>query len=338
MTTIYDVARAAGVDSSTVSYALSGKGTLSEATRARVIECARELGYRPNYVARSLVKRETRTLGLLVPDLSQPFYAELAQVAERVAHEKGYRVFVMSTLLDDELGRELLDDLSDRRVDGVIAVPGGIAPRAIHEARDAGLPILCCFWEEAKVDVPTSALVDFEAGGKIAADHLWNLGHRRIGLVTDLKGELEADHHLRVAGFQGALASRGQCFDPHLVGFGKSSVEASRDAALELLDAPEPPTAIFATSDIYAIGVLTAAWTRGVHVPADLSVVGFDDIVTSAYTVPPLTTIRIDKAAVMTVALESLMARVRDGSEAGSSLFVPSLVLRHSTGQAPMEA
>jgi DNA-binding LacI/PurR family transcriptional regulator len=332
MTTIYDVARSAGVDASTVSYALSGKGTLSQATRARVIACARELGYRPNYVARSLVKRETRTLGLLVPDLSHPFYAELAQVAERVAHGKGYRVFVMSTLHDEELGQELLDDLSDRRVDGVIAVPGGVAAEAIHEARDAGLAVLCCFWEEAKVDVPSASRVDFETGGRIAADHLWGLGHRRIGLVTDLKGDREADHHLRVAGFQRAVASKGHNLDPRLVTPGMSTVEASRDAVLRMLDSSEPPTAIFATSDIYAIGALTAAWTRGLSVPGDLSVVGFDDIVTSAYTVPPLTTIRIDKAAVMTAALESLISGAECGFDDEASRLVPTLVERHSTG------
>lgn len=334
MTTIYDVARAAGVDSSTVSYALSGKGTLSKATRTRVVECARELGYRPNYVARSLVKQETRTLGLIVPDLSHPFYAELAQVTERVAHEKGYRVFVVSTLLDEALGRELLDDLADRRVDGVIALPGGISAAAIREVRKAGLPVFCCLWEEAKVDVSAPMGVNFERGGALAANHLWELGHRKIGLVTELRGEHEADHHLRVSGFLNSLAHNGHALHPSQIGLGESSVEAGRDAALRLLDGTEPPSAIFATSDIHAIGVLTAAWTRGIEVPGDLSVVGFDDIVTSAYTVPPLTTIRIDKAALITAALESLIARLGDEREMQPFALIPDLVLRHSTSPA----
>jgi len=321
-----------------VSYALSGKGTLSEATRKRVVDCARELGYRPNYVARSLVKRETLTLGLLVPDLSHPFYAESAQVAERVAHEKGYRVFVMSTLHNEVLGQELLDDLSHRRVDGVIAVPGGIAAEAILAASANGLSVMCCLWDEAKVDVPASVTVDFRAGGRIAADHLWGLGHRRIGLVTELRGEAEADHHLRVAGFRDALNSKDHSLAPELVAIAESSVEAGRDAALRLLELPQPPTAIFATSDIHAMGALTAAWTRGLHVPRDLSVVGFDDLVNSAYSVPPLTTIRIDKAAVMTATLESLIARIQGHSNTVPSHLVPSLVVRHSTGTVHAES
>jgi len=335
VTTIYDVARAAGVDPSTVSYALSGKGTLSQATRARVTQCAQDLGYRPNQVARSLISRRTKTIGLIIPDICHPFFAEVARAVERSAHERGYRVFVTNTLHDEQLGQELLDDLTVRRVDGVIVAPGGVSRRTIDAARDAGFPLLCCFWEEAKVDVPTRVTIDFEAGGRLAAQHLLSLGHRRIGLVTHLKDELTADHHLRVAGFQRALAERGEPLSRDLVRLGDSSVELGRVAALELLEVPEPPTAIFATNDLMAIGALSAAWARGIQVPADLSVVGFDDIVTAAYTVPPLTTVRVDKVAVMASAVDGLLAAQRDEVGTAPQQLVPTLVVRHSTTRAP---
>ena len=331
MATIYDIARAAGVHPSTVSYALSGKGTLSHQTRERVIECAQQLGYRPNYVARSLIKRETKTLGLIVPDISHPFYAEVAQAAERVAHDKGYRVFVASTLHDEQLGRELLDDLSARWVDGVIATPGGLSVGAIREARGAGLPLLCCFWEEAKVCMPMAVELDFEAGGRMAAEHLWSLGHRRLGLVTDLRDGSPPDHHLRVTGFKNAIEVKGQVLEQSLVRVGKSSVEMGRALALELLELAEPPTAIFATNDLLAMGVLTAAWARGVHVPTELSVVGFDDLVTAAYSVPPLTTVRVDKAEVVAMTLDSLLMPLAGEVRSRPILLAPTLVVRHST-------
>src|SRR5579862_3549730 len=125
--TLLDIARDAGVTPSTVSYALSGKGTLSAATRARIIKCAQDLGYRPNMVARGLVMQRTQTIGLLVGDIANPFYSAATQIVERTAYRSGYRVFFGNTDRDDQLGHSLLDDLVARRVDGIIAMPGGLS-------------------------------------------------------------------------------------------------------------------------------------------------------------------------------------------------------------------
>ena len=146
--TLHDVARAAGVTPSTVSYALTQKGTLSAATRARIIQCAQDLGYRPNLVARGLVTQQTRTIGLLVGDIANPFYGTATQAVERAAYRAGYRVFFGNTDRDDELGRSLLDDLVARRVDGIIAMPGGLPLAEVRALTTTGLPVVWCLWED----------------------------------------------------------------------------------------------------------------------------------------------------------------------------------------------
>ncbi len=331
MTTIYDIAKAAGVTATTVSYALTGKGSVSNATRARVLKYARELGYRPNLVARSLITRQTRTIGLVMPMIVNTFYAQMAEVVERRAYASGFRTFVTNTYEDEQLGFELLEDLAARRVDGVIAMPLGLSFAAVQSMADSGLPVVCCMWEENDEKISLCVGVDFAAGGRAAAEHLLALGHRRIAVVAHGTPGGRLNHHLRVSGFREALALAGYPLDPSLLKFGDSSLESGSLAARELLALPTPPTAIFATNDFMAIGVIATAWKMGVHVPEDLSVVGFDDIILASYTAPPLTTVVMDIAILAEKSLDVLLGLIEGRPVVSPALITPALVTRGST-------
>lgn len=331
--TLHDIARATGTAVSTVSYALSGKGAISEATRAKIIQCARELGYRPNLVARGLVTQHTYTIGLIVTDIANPFYGEVAQAVERAAYRAGYRVFFVNTDRDERLGRELLEDLAARRVDGVIAMPGGLSVDTIRSATSIGRPIVWCMWEEEEKDLMPAVGLDLAKGGRMVAEHLLALGHHHVAIVmhgTEPSG-LSMGHPLRLLGYKDGLARGGHPLDESLIRFGNSTIQSGRIAALDLLDLPTPPTAIFATNDLMASGVLAAAKERGLQVPRDVSVVGFDDIITAAQFGPPLTTVRIDTATLMTVATDLLLRAMAGDTVASPPLLMPTLVARDST-------
>lgn len=334
MTTIYDIAKAAGVTATTVSYVLSGKGSISEATRARVLKYARELGYRPNLIARSLITRQTSTIGFLVPSIINPFYAEMAEAVERRAYAAGFRAFVSSTYEDEKLGQELLEDLASRRVDGIIVLPKGLSLQTIHLMASSGLPIVCCLWEEEDETIPSSVMsvgIDFAMGGQLVARHLLELGHQRIGAVIDGSPGGRVDNRLRFSGFRETLEQARYPLDPALLAWGNSSFESGKAAAQYLLACPIPPTAIFASNDLMAIGVIAAAWKLGIRVPQDLSVIGFDNIALTAYTTPPLTTVVIDTGTLIERAMSSLLNMIDNKHVESPPLLTPTLMTRQST-------
>ena len=333
VTTIYDIAKAAGVTAATVSHVLSGKKPVREATRKKVMKYVEELGYRPNLVARSLITQQTCTIGLVVPTVANPFYAEVIEATERIAHSAGFRIMVTNTQDDRLLGQELLEDLYARRVDGIIALggAGGLPFSTINTLISQGLPIVGCLWDEEEEHLVTTVGFDFFSGGCLVAEHLLALGHRRIGIIAHGVVGKRLQHHLRVSGCTETLAEAGYPFDPTLLIYGDSSVKSGETAALQLLALPDPPTAIFATNDLMALGVLSAAWKQGLHVPRDLSVVGFDDIVLSAYTTPPLTTVVMDRVALMEKAMEILLVMIESKPVPPLPMLKPVLAVREST-------
>lgn len=341
MTTIYDVAKAAGVTAATVSYVLSGKRPVSKATRERVLRYAQELGYRPNQIARSLIKQKTKTIGLVVPYIGNPFYAEMAEAAERITSAVGFRIFVTNTYRDEHLAQGLLDDLLSRRVDGIIIaseMPSLVeeALQSLNATSATPLPLVLCLWEGNEPDFAPAVKFNFFAAAQLAAEHLLDLGHRRIGVVVDAVSSdgttLEKVHHFaRIDGFQEALAQRGYPLDQSLVGIGNSSLESGKQAAYRLLQLPIPPTAIFTTNDLMALGVMSAAWEMGIHVPHQLSVVGFDDIAMAAYYTPPLTTVIMRSSTVVEQALDLLFCMIEGKQVASPPILQPTLVVRGST-------
>jgi DNA-binding LacI/PurR family transcriptional regulator len=331
MATIYDVARAAGVTAATVSVALSGRGVVNPKTRDRVLQCARDLEYRPNLVARSLTTRRTHTIGLVVYDITNPFYAEVAQAVEQTARQADYRVIIANTTGDESLGAELLEELADRQVDGIIAMSGGLPVGSLRELAASGMPIVPCMWDEQTAPcLSPSVSLDFAAAGRLVADHLLDLGHRRLAIIAIGCAD-EPVLRLRESAFRDRLAERGCPLDPGLWHWADSRVESGYAAAHDLLVRDEPPTAIFATNDLMALGVVAAARERGILVPRDLSVAGFDDIVLARFAAPPLTTVRIERTTLMATATHVLLRLIAGEELPSPTPLFPSLVVREST-------
>jgi DNA-binding LacI/PurR family transcriptional regulator len=328
MVTLQDIAAAVGVTQTTVANALNGKGNVSEATRQHILKCAEELGYRPNILARSLAKGKTDTLGFLLPTIANPFYPEIAEAIERTAGQHGYQMLLCNTYYDFQQGRQHLERLVSRWVDGVIVMGSSmdIADLTAHFQR--GLPTVLCDWQEneSPQNIPQVS-VDFRHAGALAAEHLLALGHQQVAIIVS-----EPQQTLRLEGFRAGLEAAGLPLAAGMIRQGDSTLESGYAAAKELLAAPTRPTAIFATTDWMALGALEAILDAGLSVPQDISIVGLDDIVVSAHIRPPLTTVAVPKAQLAKAATELLLGLINGGHpDPLFRMIEPSLIVRQST-------
>ncbi|MBX6763395.1 MAG: LacI family DNA-binding transcriptional regulator [Rubrobacteraceae bacterium] len=327
-TTLRDVAREAGVSIKTVSRVINGEREVNPKTAARVSEVANRLGYRPNELARSLKGRRTRTIGLMIADISNPFYAALARAVEEVARSRGYAMILCASSEDPEIEREYVEVLSGRRVDGLLLVPAPGDGDHLREEQEAGLPIVAIDRpaESLRTDV---VMVQNAAGTRKAIEHLISHGHRRIAFIGDdkrlhttrkrLQGYLEAT---KAAGLQ----------DIYRLGCG--TAPAAEDAVLELLGAPESPTAIFAGNNLITVGVLEAISHARLHIPHDIALAGFDDFPLASALHPHLTLVRQPVEELGRRAAELLFDRLEGkGSPSPSRIVLPTrLVVRESCG------
>ncbi len=328
MTTLQDIAAAVGVTPTTVANALKGRGNVSEATRKRILKCAEELKYRPNMLARSLAQGKTCTLGFLLPTIANPFYPEIAEAIERTANQHGYQMLLCNTLYDSALGQQHLDRLVSRWVDGIIVMGSSMDINAVAAQFHRGLPTVLCDWQEDEAvrDIPQVS-VDFRTAGRLAAQHLLELGHRQLAIIVD-----EPQQTLRLEGFRAALQSAGIALEQEMIQQGHSTLESGYAAAQQLLALSTRPTAIFAATDWMALGTIEAALDAGLRVPQDLSVIGLDDIVVSAHIRPPLTTVAVPKFQLAKEATELLFGLINQVSDLTLSRLVePTLVIRQST-------
>jgi LacI family transcriptional regulator, galactose operon repressor len=286
--TIRDVARQAGVSTATVSRVISGSVAARPHTRARVLAAAEMLGYRPSEVARSLKLRTTRTLGLLVTDIQNPYYPEIVRAVEDTALERNLAVLLCNGA--DDPGREetYLDLLVDRRVDGIIIASSGLQERHGAWLARRSVPVVLVNWAAPDLALP-AILGDNRAGGRLATEHLLSLGHRRIGhLSAPVRNAAAAE---RLSGIREALVNGGIDPESVVVVEGDGKVAGGERAALELLDRMPELSAIICYNDLTAIGAVRAVRITGRQVPDDVSIVGYDDIALSSWVDPPLTTI-----------------------------------------------
>ena len=328
--TIADVARHAGVSVGSVSNYLTGTKRQTEATREAVRRAMQELGYEPNVNARSLRAQETRTIGLVLPNIINPFFTDLAAVTERRAWERGYQVLLCSSLEDAETETRQVRSLHQRRVDGALVVA-----TARSEFRDPArsMPFPTVFMDRQIPD-RTSVGTDNVLGGRLAAEHLVGLGHPRIGVVIGdpTLGNIQD----RLTGFEQVLAQHGRTLDERHRFAGPQSLETGL-AAHALWDQPEPPTAVFVTNDIVALGLWRALTARALRVPEDVSLVGFDDVRWLDIAGRSLTTVRQDVDRIAGQALDLLLARVEATTTdhpPTRDLIEPTLVVRESTSPA----
>jgi DNA-binding LacI/PurR family transcriptional regulator len=328
--TIRNVAERAGVSKSLVSLVLRGSPHVSEHRRQAVLQAARELGYRPNAVARSLVEGRTHLVGALVADLHNPFYAEFLDGLQESLHGDGLRMLIGNSQWDPAFEDETVEAFLELRVDGLVLL--GIAPTSetLIEATSY-TPTVVVGERDIQLEGVDIVADDDQLGARLAIDHLVQLGHRHI---AHIEGARSSAARYRCEGYLAAMRRHGLgAFS--VVEHGDVGEEGGRRAARALLAREPRPTAVFAASDMAALGVLTAASELGLRVPEDLSVVGYDNTHLSAVHHISLTTVDQPRRAMGRSAAALLSDRIGDpGKVARLRQVTPRLVVRRSTGPA----
>ena len=329
--TIRDVAREAGVSQATAARALAGYGYVAEVTRRRVQEAATAIGYQPNDLARALVSGATKTIGLVVGDIENPFFATAARgLADALEHE-GYTLVLANS--DEELAREqrVVQALRQRLVDGLVVVPSSGDDGSHLAAIIAdGRPVVLL--DRAIEGLAADAvLVDNESGALAAMRHLIELGHRRIGIVSDSPGIASTAE--RLAGCRAALGEAGIAWDDQLVSIGGSSQSDGYRTARTLLTAARPPSAIFTLSNFMTAGTIRALRDLDLSMPVDVALVGFDDLDWTTLVEPAISVVAQPVSELGQAVAERLLARLRgDSSPPVQIRLRTSLIVRQSCG------
>lgn len=325
---IKDIARIAQVSHSTVSRALQGSRLVNPQTAASIRQIAVESGYRASAVARGLVTQKTRTVGVVVTTIADPFVGEVVSGIEEVANDQGYSVFLANSNADPEREQKVVQSFAERRVDGIVITASRVGALYAPMLSEMRVPVVLVNNRYPGAQVH-SVLIQNVQASRLAVEHLLELGHRRIAYLGDRRGH-EADRD-RLAGYRQALEQAGIPFAPELVVKAESSPEGSGLALEQLLSLPLPPTAVFCYNDMAALGGLRAIHRHGLRVPEDISLVGFDDLPMASYCQPPLTTVRQPMRRMGVLAMESLV-RLMAGQPSADIIEVPAeLVVREST-------
>jgi LacI family transcriptional regulator, galactose operon repressor len=285
--TIGEVAALAGVSKTTVSHVLSGNRPVALATRLRVEKAIRELGYRPDQVARSMRTRRSSMVALIIPDITNPFYPVLARGLDDSLHPAGYRTFICNTDSGADQEHEYLADVLGRRVDGIVMVSYTISAKHLKPLHRATVPLVSVgsmIIDDPAVDV---VMADDGRGGHDAAAWLLRAGHSRIAIIRGAPGT-GGD---RESGFLKAMADAAIMFDDELAVYGHWTRQGGAAAMRQLMSMPSRPTAVFCCNDLMALGALDVAADLGLSVPQDVAVMGYDDLEWSSLVRPRLTTV-----------------------------------------------
>ena len=323
--TIREVAERAGVGIATVSRTLHNSSRVSPETAARVRRAMQELGYRPNTHAQSLVSGRSHMLGLVVSDIINPFFPELIQGFQDVALQHGYDVFIASTGYDSSRMSHCVGRMIERKVDGVAIMTSEIDPSLTAQFANRKVPLV--FLDVGKPGNGISNVrIDYAGGITDAVGHLLGLGHTDIAFISG-PVELKSARERRTA-FLSALHVLGR---EQLVEEGNHRVDGGVSAMTRLLRGATMPTAVLGSNDLTAIGALHGIHAAGLRVPEDISVVGFDDIAMSEFTVPPLTTVRLPRAELARVACDALLGMIGAGGKGAEVRLGTELIIRRST-------
>lgn len=314
----------------TTSKVLRGGGTVADATRQRILAASEELGYVPNDIARSLVTQRTRTIGVVVGDLSDHIIARFVVGAEREARKNDHALVIISVDAGNDQGERSLRTLLERRVDGIVTA----APQFENDERLGAL---------LRADVPTVSIHAISGGGislvgsdqrqtaRLATEHLAALGHTRIGMITGPMSRRVA--RSRATGYAAALSDAGLEAAEQLIAESDWQPQGGYDAATRILSRAPNVTALYVQNDLMAVGVLHAASERGLTVPQDLAIVSCDDIPTAAHTIPPLTTVRLPFVDTGATAVRLLVEQLAAPAGKAERVLLPvSLVCRQSCG------
>jgi LacI family transcriptional regulator len=339
-----DVAQLAGVSRATVSYVMNnqtgGGVPISEETRQRVLEAIAELDYVPDTRAQALRSGNTKTIGLIIPDIHNPHFWEIADGAEQEAYAAGYHILLSSIPPENKYAEDIFKNLSHRRIDGLMMVPSFIyhsedAQKTLASLLKRRLPIVGMMSDHGDKSYNFDRVVsDYRDATIEVMTHLLSLQHRRIGLIYGIAvPDLGED---RLVAYRESLQAAGLPIDPSLIIACGPTIEDSYQATTQLLELPSPPTALLAINDFLAIGALRAIRDLNLNVPEDVSLFGYDDIPLAKYLVPRLSTASKDGEKIGREAIRLLLARLEDPDRPIQRIKLPArLILRESIGPAP---
>jgi len=328
---IREIARRAKVSTATVSRAINRVPTVDPQLAKRVWKVVDELGYYPNTQARALVLGRSRIFGLIVSEITNPFFPEIVQTFENLAVENNYEILLTSTVHDPKRMESSVRRMIERRVDGVAILTFGMEETLIEHLRFRKVPLV---FVDVGPDIPGVAniQINYLHGIRQAVQHLAALRHARIAFIS-------GPSHLKSAlarrdAFRASMLEIG--LSPDLIVVGNHSMEGGMKALLELNRWTSPPTAVLCSNDMTAIGVMREAYEQNIRIPDDLSVVGFDDIHLAEFTIPPLTTVQMSQHELAKIAFQALLNEVdaMNSSEHHQYELVTSLILRRSTALA----
>ncbi|MFZ5809906.1 MAG: LacI family DNA-binding transcriptional regulator [Chloroflexota bacterium] len=332
--TIKDVANLAGVSKTTVSHVLNQTRFVNEHTRQKVLQAVEELGYRPSSIARSLVSKRTKTVGLLISDVGNPFYPDVILGVEEIALANDYSIFLCNTNYDLTRAMKFIQTIIDKSVDGVLFMSSSMTMEMVEEVTRNQIHAVVLDWQAMNLEEMASTItINFETGIFQAIRHLAENGHRNIAHIS---GPLELwTAQVRKNAFQKALQQHG--IDPTSATIieGDLRIEGGRLALEKLLQLSPRPTAVFAANDLMALGVVWAARNWGLTLPEDLSVIGLDDIDLASKVTPPLSTVAMPRNEIGKLAMRMLLEQIEMGEQAAKQKISidTAFVLRQSTAR-----
>ena len=326
--TIKDIAKKAGVSYATVSRAISNKYGVKSETREKVEAVARQLGYTPNGIARGLVNKQTHTIGLIIPDINNPFFPMVVRGIEEVVQKHGYSIFLCNSDYDSQRERHYLSLLAEKRVDGIILMPGGEQQNQ-EAANTSGVPMVyVCreFFEAEKSFV----VIDDERGGFLATRHLIEQGYESIGFIGSTNQASATGARFR--GYQLAFEKFGIPLNKDYIIAGEFKWEVDHRIITEMITQKKVPRSIFAENDFMALGIIQRIQETGLKIPEDIAIVGFDDILFANFPGISLTTIRQPKYEMGKIAAKILMDQIINKCHDPKRIIIePELVIRKSS-------
>ncbi len=326
--TMKDIAKMVGVSESTVSRAINGQPGVGQKTREKILTLVKEYQYQPNVLAQGLASQKTHTLGLLLPDITDPYFTQVVKGIEERASELGYHLILANTGGSREKEISYLTLFTQNRCDGIIFVGGSLAEEEILKLGLNKYPLVLVNKLLEELALPT-LLLDHQQGAQMASDHLIQLGHQSIGLVIGILDELT--NFQLYEGYQEALNKADLTFDPNLVVEVENSRTGGYNGLLHFLELDNPPTAIFAAGDYLAVGVVEAIKTGGYLIPEELAVIGYGDTMVTEIIHPSLTTIKLPWKALGEGAVNQLMKAIEGNVEDPFIILLPEVIRRQST-------
>ena len=287
--TINDVAKKAGVSTATVSRIINGQSGYTEKTREKVLEIIQEMGYKPNAIARGLVNKRTNTIGVLLPSLSSRLSSALLKGIENSAHQLDYSVIICDTESDGKRTIEYLDVLSEKQIDGIIITSEWLKDLYEEAIVKMKIPVVLVLTASSHLQIPYIKVDDYQASYQ-ATEYLVGKGHKEIGMISGSKTDKLAGLP-RIEGYKQALTDNSLTISENRIAYGDFAYRSGMRCMEELMKKAPEITAVFAASDEMAVGALSCAYKKGVKVPDDLSIIGYDDTQDAEMAIPPLTTI-----------------------------------------------